>query len=435
MSGSKTEKFFVDEYNFDSYHPMNANKDTANAIERYLPTQALANLSQTSRNHFFFYSPHLERRELAEKAQYHIVRADLIPLIPLIQPNPRVLFEKCEKITGLRGQTYYNASPYQLINFLCDDDMKKQCMALIPEGFSALRDSQYAEVDCGGADLIKIDRDPYEIKNELGFKGLTHYKKIYTLFDKTQEITFRLLENTDGIICYQNQLFYVNQEKEILEFLDDSLSPEAFEQFKTSFADMEDNSGRRSSEEEHKLIEKLFDRSLVRKGILYEQNGIFYRDSYTPFNIVPVYRKYIRLCEEAAQIGNWQEVALFWDEDVRLAQEQEIWILRRICERNKPFYPFKPENFVNFERECVLVNWHKYTEEPVFVDGLLTERNFAFYKGEWSMGRPNDIRFPCVNHLGAAADLVAISWLIENAKTNGMEWTPEPAKQVNCTFR
>ena len=82
--------------------------------------------------------------------------------------------------------------------------MKDQIVPFIPKHLDALRQAQEEAMGIGGNDLIKLDRDPSEVAGE-DFKGITEFKTTYTLFDGTQHtVTFPLMENPEGIVCYQD---------------------------------------------------------------------------------------------------------------------------------------------------------------------------------------------------------------------------------------
>ncbi|HHI9467085.1 TPA: hypothetical protein ACP9DH_002893 [Legionella anisa] len=440
MSKSKEDKSlsFGEDQIYIQIHPMNITKDYANEVGAYLSIKDTASLVCTNRRNYAFYKPVLDKKKATEEALTYVVEGNPNALKELINIDYSLLFEKYQ-IKAPRGQIYLNVSPFQAIKFLCDDDMNGQIMPLIPERFNAIRQEQYAEIDCGGADLIKLDRDPQEIILKKGFEGLTHYKKRYTLFDNTQqEVTFPLLENPDGIICYQDEqgekhFYYANKEKETIVSLDDRIISEesevAFEQFKASFDGMENNSGRRSSEKEYQLITSVLKCTLVRKGIFYKDNDILYRDSRTPFNLVNAYRQCIRLYEEAENNNRWDTAHQSWRGKVGTAQGEEIWLLQRLCEENRPFYPLN-KNHKDFKRGFMIYNYSTQKDESVFEKGVIKISDFAIYKtGDARGGRGMG------GGAGARSDLVAICWHIEEAKANVVEFKPMQEAQMNCTIR
>jgi hypothetical protein len=67
--------------------------------------------------------------------------------------------------------------------------------------------------------------------------------------------------------------------------------------------------------------------------------------------------------------------------------------------------------------------------ESVFEDGFIKISDFAIYKGD---ERP---LAAMATGGGALADLVAICWLIEDAKANVIEFKPEQNVKSNCTIR
>jgi hypothetical protein len=222
VSESKNDKLlpFYNNSSFET-HPLNQYQEFKDIIAPYLAKKDVASVMSTMKNNYFFFRSILEKRNMVEKALTYVVQGDLNSLLILIQANliqfPSLVFEKYEKITAPRGQTYYNVSTYQLMIFLCDADMKKQIMSLIPVRFKAIRNAQYAEIDCGGADIVKLDRNPMDIIKNEGFEGLIQYKTKVILFDGSlQEVFLPLLENPDGIICFQRQFFYANFENQTI---------------------------------------------------------------------------------------------------------------------------------------------------------------------------------------------------------------------------
>lgn len=208
-----------------------------------------------------------------------------------------------------RGHTppemkFYNVSAYQLMTFLCDADMMACIMPLIPHVVSIkltgdvqeerdlvdLCKMQYAEINSGGADLVKISEDPRLIP----FARMTQYTTRHTIKRVSFENTFPLLENPDGLICYQGSdadkphLFYVNRLNQTIEEIEPvAKNPEqkiALEQLYASFRAMVDDSARRSSNKEHQLIADTMKHSLQRSGIEYEQCGERYCDNRFDFN-------------------------------------------------------------------------------------------------------------------------------------------------------
>lgn len=449
MSESKQDKQlpFAYDPNSVAIHPLSQCPNIKDNFTSSSSRKDVASPMCTMKNNYLFYKPVLEKMKKVEQALSYVVRGNLISLIDLIKEDPSLVFEPYPKITAPRGQTYYNVSAFLLMTFLCDADMKKQIMALIPEHFNALRQAQYAEIDCGGADIIKLDRNPMEIMKEQGFEGLLHYKTTFNLFDGTQpKITLPLLQNPNGIICYQDEkgkkhFFYVNKEDQSVspweKFTITEKTNAAFKQFKKSFEHMEPNSGRRSSEEEHQLIATVLAISLVRKGIFYtDKKGILYRDSCTPFNLANAYRKCIRLYEEADHNHHWEQADQSWRKDVGASQGEEIWLLQRLCEEDKPFYPLTPKIFANFKRrKCMIYDYGPNNIESVFDGNVINISDVAIYKaGGQRAGGARAVRPGRVGGVGIA-DFIAICWLIEDALANVIDFKPEQDVRLGCAIR
>ncbi len=348
MSGSKKKQSFIPKDSNNNFGLLP--KEIAGELANYLSIQKLINLMKASRTTYNLFKPNLNRA-LAHKARICVVQGDLAGLILIAQHEPSVLFDKGD-VTDPRQRIFYQTSAYQLILFLCDEDMKNQILSKIPHEFALACKQQSAEIDSGGSDLIKLDRDPLLLA-EKHFKGITEFKITYTLFDNTQhELTFPLLENRDGIIYYRDettqevQFYYANRDTKKIKKLNMSVNSEQeqqeLEQFKASFDSMENNSGRRSSNVEHQLIAKMLQCTLHRKGVQYEQNGVLYRDSRTGFNLINRYRTCIRLNEEAIHNDQWDKASAFWREGVGNAQGEEMWLLNAFVRKTDHFTPHPP---------------------------------------------------------------------------------------------
>src|SRR5262249_22097762 len=147
------------------------------------------------------------------------------------------------------------------------------------EQLSKTRQTQDTELGSGGADLIKVDFDPLEAA-EKDFNSLLGFKTTYTVVDTQHDVTFPLLENKDGVICYEDKkgnlnFYYVNRETKTIKPLSVCTSTDennqAFKVLKAFFANMEKNSSCRSSNDLHQLIKTIFGCELHRKGIPFEQ--------------------------------------------------------------------------------------------------------------------------------------------------------------------
>ena len=348
-------------------------------------------------------------------------------------------------ITTERGHTppevtYYDVSAYQLMTFLCDEEMKESIMQLVmsmTEKMQRVRQAQYAEIDSGGADLVKMDRDPRLIP----FEEVTRFITRYTIDDQPTEITFPLLENPDGIIYYKDErtslehLFYANQETQTVELIEPIAASkhehQALDRFYASFREMELNSARRSSNDEHALIANTMQHRLQRKGIQYEQDDRRYCDNRADFN--PHFnarRKCIRLYQE----GKYDEGNNAFCVLIGQAERKVMWLLQRICEQNRPFFPlltnFKASPFL---RGFKIFNYFADSRCTVFSGGRLAAdfgSDFAIYKGSGPRGRwGRDRGVPHVS----ISDLVAVSRLVESAKANVVELTPRADLQQEST--
>ena len=344
------------------------------------------------------------------------------------------------EITTPRGHTppeltYYDVSPYQLMTFLCDEDMKESIMQLVmpmTQEMQGIRQAQYAEIDTGGADLVKMDQDPKGIQ----FKEVTRFITSYTFNNQPTEITFPLLENPDGVIYYKDastgleHLFYANQETKTVELIEPiTAEHQALDRLYASFREMEPNSARRSSNDERELIANTMHHRLQRKGIQYDQGGTRYCDNRADFNQhFNARRKCIRLYQESKD----DEGDNAWCELVGQAERKVMWLLQRICEENRPFFPlltnFKTSPFL---REFNIFNYLTGGLEPVFSGGHLVVdfgSSFGIYKGRSPCGAPLRGCWP-----SGGRDLLAVSRLVESAKANVVELTPQANLQRENT--
>ena len=354
----------------------------------------MAHLARLSKNFHALFQPALDDARVALPLLRSVAHADCTTLLHQVRNNPELFFKKGQ-ITDPDGQTFYNVSAYQLMIFLCDADMRKQVIPLLPKTFQektaqgavtieteARRKRQYAEIASGGADLVKMNRDP----SQLEFVDVTRFKTSYTIDNQQHEVVFPLLENRDGIIFYQDatthlmHLFYANKKTKTVTLIELTKEQrQALDGLFASFATMEPNSSRRSSNEEHTLIARTTQHTLSRTGILYEQGGVLYRDNRMQFNYINKARACIRL--DAA--GEDDEADAVWLSGVGGAQRQVLWLLARICERNRPFYPLPDFSASPFQRGFVIYNWRTRQNETVFVSGRLVDdlgRGFTIYK-------------------------------------------------------
>ena len=106
--------------------------------------------------------------------------------------------------------------------------------------------------------------------------------------------------------------------------------------------------------------------TLSRTGILYEQGGVLFRDNRMQFNYINKVRACIRLnaarenqCRYSLAFRGWRR------------REAVLWLLARICERNRPFYPLPGFNASPFQlqRGFVIYNYLTRQDETVFVGG------------------------------------------------------------------
>lgn len=109
-----------------------------------------------------------------------------------------LFFKKCVRINDPSGQVFHNVSPAELIDMVCDDDMQRQVAEFaqtLPEErrqhFLSDWKKQRASCGRGGADLVKVTRDPMTMP----FDELLKTTQAYTAFGEQMYATFPLLQN------------------------------------------------------------------------------------------------------------------------------------------------------------------------------------------------------------------------------------------------
>ncbi len=262
-----------------------------------------------------------------------VVQADLDGLKALVAKNPGSIFEKTHHITTPAGDTYHKLSTFQAMIFVCDADMKLQIMKMVmphmTEEMRKIQQVQYAEIDSGGADLVKLNRDP----------TLLPFSEIKSWIDRATlpetPLSIPLLENKDGLIFYNDGLYYASQATEQVTLL--KVDKEALAQLKPLFTHMIDNSARRSSDCDHQLIQQLLKHpetqtplTLSRKGIQYIHENISYHDHRIEFRLLTVYRRYFQLIHQAGVDKNYGPAEKFWLNEMNRAQKEVLWLLPAI---------------------------------------------------------------------------------------------------------
>lgn len=334
--------------------------------------------------------------------------------------SPDKLFEKSD-VTDACGQIFHDVSPLQLMLFLFDWDMLNKIKPLISAEYREIAHQQCLEMQGGGADLVKMDQDPRAVP----FIELTRYIE--------DGETYSLLENKDGIIFWNNQFFYANQETQTVTLIT-AVVPEdeqpLLNTLRTSLNDMENNSARRTSTVEHEFFARIMGHRLERHGIYYERNGVHYQDTRDGVALINAYRKYIRIYDAHQNRTPWNHVEQAWIEVVGLAQRVlPIHILQRFCEKNKPFYPLQTLTVNDlrvapFKRTLQIHNW--VTNRRVCLLPLHANAgigfSFSIYKD--TNGR---VAGGGANEAGGAAwtDRVAVRRIEEVGKANVAEFMRE----------
>lgn len=414
-----------------SYSPLEIfPNDLVKTVTSSLALNDVKNLTSTSKSGYSLF--HTIANELiALHAVAHGAQDALINLIiRTIKQHPDLLFKKCSMVDP-RGRIFPSISPYQLMIFLCDEVMKNAICPLIPIEMGGKRQLQYKELGCGGADLIRINKKP-ELKD---IQEIRTFKTAFTINAVQNPVTFSLLENPDGIIFYQDEqdnpyFYYVNPRKQELKCLTPEAKTEeaqlALDALIASFMAMEMNSGRRSNDAEHQLIQQIMSINLHREGIRYKQDGLWFQDSRTEFKLINKYRTCIRLYYEAVNHGGRAKADNFGCEEVGKAQGEVMWLLQRICEKDRPFYPL-PKNFSGFKRGFAFDNSITNKNDVlIFSEGKFDDgfgKDFYLNKGPRGGARdcgPDSVRVAAWRRY-MYDDLIAVCRLVESAKVGVVE--------------
>lgn len=246
---------------------------------------------------YYFFKSSLDEIKLP-KALKAVVTGNPESLIKILRSSPKVLFLKSD-VTDPAGQKFQSVSPYQMMIFLCDDDMLAQVLRKIPlaELYQVMKD-QSSELRQGGADLVKLDRDP--LATGFNFNDILYFK-IRT--DTTSKVTYPLLQNPDGVLYYKNQdnqvhWYLANQSTKTIEPIELSelttIQYETYTFLLEKMDTMESMSATRSSDDEYQLFTNVMYTKnptgtytriqLTRNGIHYRRNDISYCDTHYDFN-------------------------------------------------------------------------------------------------------------------------------------------------------
>jgi hypothetical protein len=347
-----------------------------------------------------------------------VVYGEPAKVIEMARLNPKSLFSK-GNITDACGQVFHNVSPLQLILFLFDWDMLNKIKPFInhSEEFRATAHQQCLELQGGGADLVKMDRDPRTVP----FIELTRYIE--------GDATYYLLENKDGIIFWNNQFFYANKETQTVTLIT-SIVPEdeqhVLDALLISLSDMENNSSRRTSTVEYEFFTRTMGYRLERNGIHYELNGVHYQDVRDGVALINAYRKYIRIYETHQPDTPWGDVDRAWIDVVGQAQRiLPIHILQRFCE-DKPFSPLPTINDLSlapFNRSLQIYNCLTGVRGVVAFGSLGTV--YTIYKVVGWGRRYGCVRGSCTRSVSGSIDLAAVLRIKEVGKANVAEFMQE----------
>ena len=248
----------------------------------HLSLKEVARLARASKTNHVLFQPFIDKAREVFELQKDIIRGRLEEVLAKVSANPNLLFEKSEYVTDESGQTFYDATALQLIIFLVDGDMLKQVRPLIPKDKIELAKKQYTDIQGGGNDLVRMDRDPTTLP----------FADILRFIETSQRVAgeYTLLENQDGLVFYNDQFYHVNQVSQDVVLMHPEKTA-ALVKLKASFSSMEMNSGRRSNDTDLQLIEQTMFLRLNRRGVHYARDRQHYYGTHDEFTLITAYRQ------------------------------------------------------------------------------------------------------------------------------------------------
>lgn len=188
------------------------------------------------------------------------------------------------------------------------------------------------------------------------YTSICNVTHTFNVFAEAKSIQRALLKNPDGIICWKtpdNRLnwYYANHDTQTLERIDiphelQEAHQGEYDALAAHMTNMEPNTARRSSNQEHALIFAIMRHQdskhplhLVREGIHYRQDDIDFIDTHYDFNrIVNAYLKCVRLYNS----GKYTEGDREWRRGLGHVQREVMWLVQRYCEIDRSFYCLHP---------------------------------------------------------------------------------------------
>jgi len=289
----------------------------------------------------------------------------------IVRSNPELLFKRHTykmpllnedgTLSDTSEQIYHDVTPLRLMLYTGDWKMWDHIFPLIPEKFLEETLREMRNISRGGPDLVKINRDPGLLStDELKYFHERDEQGKQKLDSQNNPIAYELLSNPDGIFYVESgnqvQLYHVKvnpdtQEKQVVPLQETkNMTPEdktALNQLKDDIRNnMPMNSGRRTSDKEHALIERVFGIKLERNGIHCELNGIPYHNTYDGcINLINDYRNYLDIYDAPRQPGTSRDnVDAAWERLNQAQRRAMVSVIQRICEVDKPFYPLPNNN-------------------------------------------------------------------------------------------
>lgn len=299
-------------------------------LASFLNHQDLAELSLTNK------ASHIKLKSFLEirKILLWCIRGDIKPLIAYVSEHPEALFIKGDIEDESTQQSFYQVSAFQLILFLGDWDLLKQVTPLLQEQHLNLANLQSLQLKQGGPDLVKIDFNPMSCE--------------FSQLLQTQEhhLSFPLLQNPDGILVFEDRLYYVNQKDQIINPLPAIEAP-GYLELVSKLNQMYPNSSCRSSDLEHHWIKTHYNINLHRDGILFVKDGQSYRDIKVGCQLLHCYRQYLDLADQQQSVSDLEQ---YWINGVGKAQRDlPVHLMQRLCANDK-FSPLRSVESYRIQR-------------------------------------------------------------------------------------
>lgn len=268
------------------------------------------------------------------KVMLWCIRGEVKPLIAFVSQHPEYLFIKGDIEDHYTEQAYYQVSTFQLILFLGDWDLLKEITPFLKGQYLSHAHLQSLELLQGGADLVKLSFDPLTCP----FSQLTVLQE--------HDLMLPLLENPDGILFFEDRLYYANQTQQSIQPLA-ATEDSGYQELLSSIKQMHPNSSCRSSDSQHQWLFTHYQIRLQRQGLRFKKNGQLYQDIKPSYQLIHQYRHHLHLLTAQA---NSEELTQNWILGVGQAQRVlPVHLMQRLCANDK-FSPLRSVESFRIQR-------------------------------------------------------------------------------------